>query len=216
MGTMRPVRDADRTRSALLAAGRSAFAERGYEGARTQEIADDAGVNKAMIHYYYGGKSGLFSAVLLDGLAEAIGAVAPLRRDEDPPMQRLSTFIDTMASFFRRDPDLVLILVREQMGGARHIEAEVRQRFFDFFRTTREILGEGLASGRIRDVDAHSTHLILVGSLIYYLLTEPARATYTSHGDAPAEAPSWETHVANVRELLLRGLAAEHLHTEER
>lgn len=216
MGPIRSTRDAERTRAALLLAGRSAFADRGYEGARTQEIADGAGVNKAMINYYFGGKQGLFSAVLMDGLSDAISAVAPLRQDEHPPMQRLSTFIDTMASFFRRSPDVVLILVREQMGGARHIETDVRRRFFDFFRTTREILGEGLASGRIRDVDAHSTHLILVGSLTYYLLTEPARATYASHGDAPGEAPSWETHVRNVRELLLRGLAAERLHKEER
>ncbi|MEE8594617.1 MAG: TetR/AcrR family transcriptional regulator [Gemmatimonadota bacterium] len=216
MGPIRPTRDAERTRAALLLAGRSAFAERGYEGARTQKIADGAGVNKAMINYYFGGKQGLFSAVLLDGLSDAISALAPLRRDEDPPMQRLSTFIDTMASFFRRSPDVVLILVREQMGGARHIEPEVRRRFFAFFQTTREILGEGLASGRIRDVDAHSTHLILVGSLTYYLLTEPARATYASHGDAPGEPPSWETHVRNVRELFLRGLAAEQLQKEER
>jgi AcrR family transcriptional regulator len=209
MGTLQGTRDADKTKAALLRAGRMVFADRGFEGARTQEIADRAGVNKAMISYYFDGKQGLFSEVLLDGLAEAIDAVGPLHLAEGAAPDRLSEFISTMARFLRANPDVARILVREQMGGARHIDAKVRKRFFDFFRTTQEILGEGLTSGRLREVDAHSTHLILVGSLVYYLLTEPARETYAKHGDAPGDSPSWETHVENVRELFMRGLAVD-------
>lgn len=59
------VRDAERTRSRLLDAAMDEFAARGYAGARVATIADRAGVNKQLISYYFGGKHGLYRALLL-------------------------------------------------------------------------------------------------------------------------------------------------------
>jgi AcrR family transcriptional regulator len=58
------LRDADATRKAILAAGRTHFARSGYEGALLRDIAADAGVDAALINRYFGGKDGLFAAVL--------------------------------------------------------------------------------------------------------------------------------------------------------
>ncbi|WP_380163907.1 TetR/AcrR family transcriptional regulator [Jannaschia sp. R86511] len=57
-------RDAERTRQALIEAGRAEFAAKGLAGARVSEIADRAGVNKQLISYYFGGKEGLYHAIL--------------------------------------------------------------------------------------------------------------------------------------------------------
>jgi len=57
-------RDAERTRLALIEAGRSEFAAKGLAGARVSEIARRAGVNKQLISYYFGGKEGLYQAIL--------------------------------------------------------------------------------------------------------------------------------------------------------
>lgn len=56
-------RDAERTRRRLLDAAFDAFAEHGYAGARVQDIADRAGVNKQLISYYFGCKAGLYHAL---------------------------------------------------------------------------------------------------------------------------------------------------------
>ncbi|MFG1999992.1 TetR/AcrR family transcriptional regulator [Spirillospora sp. NPDC048911] len=53
-------RDAERTQAALLDAAVTEFAAKGYAGARVQDIADRAGVNKHLISYYFGGKEGLY------------------------------------------------------------------------------------------------------------------------------------------------------------
>lgn len=58
------LRDADATRKAILAAGRTHFARSGFEGALLRDIAADAGVDAALINRYFGGKDGLFAAVL--------------------------------------------------------------------------------------------------------------------------------------------------------
>ncbi|MGA8117172.1 MAG: TetR family transcriptional regulator [Actinocatenispora sp.] len=54
------LRDAERSRRLLLDAGLHEFADKGYAGARVQDIADRAGVNKQLINYYFGGKDGLY------------------------------------------------------------------------------------------------------------------------------------------------------------
>jgi len=57
-------RDADRTRRALLDAALAEFAANGFEGARVSEIAERAGVSKQLVSYYFGGKEGLYEAIL--------------------------------------------------------------------------------------------------------------------------------------------------------
>lgn len=57
-------RDADRTRAALLDAAQVEFAAKGLAGARVSEIAARAGINKQMISYYFGGKDGLYAAIV--------------------------------------------------------------------------------------------------------------------------------------------------------
>jgi len=57
-------RNAEATRAAILAAGRTHFARSGYEGAFLRDIAADAGADAALINRYFGGKEGLFAEVL--------------------------------------------------------------------------------------------------------------------------------------------------------
>jgi TetR/AcrR family transcriptional regulator len=57
-------RDSERTRAALIAAATAEFAAKGRDGARVSEIAERAGVNKQLISYYFGGKDGLYQAIL--------------------------------------------------------------------------------------------------------------------------------------------------------
>ncbi|HVY04134.1 MAG TPA: TetR family transcriptional regulator [Caulobacterales bacterium] len=62
------LRDAAATQRAILAAARAHFARAGYEGALLRDIAADAGVDAALINRYFGGKDGLFEAVIEDAL----------------------------------------------------------------------------------------------------------------------------------------------------
>jgi AcrR family transcriptional regulator len=56
------------TRGALVRAGRARFAEHGYERTRLRDIAADAGVDAALIGYFFGGKQGLFDAAMAEAL----------------------------------------------------------------------------------------------------------------------------------------------------
>jgi AcrR family transcriptional regulator len=99
------MRDAERTRTALLDAALVEFAAKGRAGARVSDIADRAGVNKQLISYYFGGKDGLYDAILERWYAEE-------ERFDEP-----GTTLDQLASRYLdvglRQPLLQQLFIRQ-------------------------------------------------------------------------------------------------------
>ena len=96
-------RDAERSRELLLNAALDEFAAKGFAGARVQDIADRAGVNKQLITYYFGGKEGLFEAIGQQWLAQEAGFARP-----DLPIEAL------MEEYLRAalaDPRMLRLLI---------------------------------------------------------------------------------------------------------
>ena len=63
-------RNSAKTKASILAAARVEFADRGFEGARVDAIAERAGANKRLLYHYFGNKEELYRAVLLDAYQE--------------------------------------------------------------------------------------------------------------------------------------------------
>ena len=75
------------TEERIKEAARTVFMRKGYDGARMQEIADEAGINKALLHYYFRSKNKLFGEIFNDAfnqlvprIGEIIGSVLPVRQ----------------------------------------------------------------------------------------------------------------------------------------
>lgn len=104
------------SRSALLTAAKKLFAERGYDGATVKEIADQAGVNVALISYCFGGKEGLFRACLAEfgakNLETARRILQPPRSQEEIRV-RLQMFFEELTSANLAEPEVTVILHRE-------------------------------------------------------------------------------------------------------
>lgn len=111
------VRDPDRTRRALLDAARAEFAAKGIDGARVSAIAERAGVNKQLISYYFGGKQGLYDAIVEEWLAY------------EQQLQSPDIGLDELACRYlevvKDQADLHRLFVRE------HLDADVSQIEYD-------------------------------------------------------------------------------------
>ena len=205
--TTRKERDAEVTREALKGAAREVFARQGFEGARTREIAERAGANKAMISYHFGGKGGLFTAVVLE---DVIVAKENFKRAMDAagsPSERLGAFMRAMADVVRERPTFLPLLARELISAGCHLEPHVEDEFFGIFYLIRDTLSEGIEAGEFRPVDPHATHISLIGGLVWFGLTEPLRERTVAEGRPPAPIPTWPDYVEHMRQLMLRGLA---------
>jgi TetR/AcrR family transcriptional regulator len=191
-------RDAEATKGALLASAQALFARRGYDAVPIDEIAARAKANKAMIRYYFGGKEGLYQAILESLLAPAVDEIGKLRAAGLSPPDRLRRFIGIFARMHVRHPTLSVLVLRQLLAGPNPLNRKIFPYIRAVFAVVRETIEEGIGDGSFRQVDPRLTHLSLVMSLVTFFATAEARKEFF-----PADPDRYVDHVA---ELFLRGL----------
>jgi len=144
-----------RTRELILAAARESFAEQGYDRTTIRGVAARAGVDAALVHYFFGGKDRLFGAVMELGLNPAEIAARVLAGDLDGMGERLARTV--LAAW--DDPDTGPSLLTLIRGAASHEQSASLLREF----IGREVLGRIASTLPAADRDLRAT---LVGSQI--------------------------------------------------
>jgi AcrR family transcriptional regulator len=200
-------RDAGATREALLAAGAALFAERGYEGVPVSAIATRAGVNKAMISYHFGGKRGLYLAIVGATFSEIVARVERLAASPRPASALLREFVAVVADATRRHPHFPAMMLREVLAGGRRLEPEVLAKPVAVLAAVRRIIERGVREGAFRPVDPLLTHLTLVGSLVFFFGTARFRERVLRDG-LRMPPPDAAAYVAHMQDLIAHGLAA--------
>ncbi len=89
----KPIRDAEATRTVILAAAEEEFAQHGFTAARTEAIAAKTGVAKSMIYYYFKDKEGLYRAVLERSHSDLLQTAQKLELEELSPEVGLEKFL---------------------------------------------------------------------------------------------------------------------------
>jgi TetR/AcrR family transcriptional regulator len=161
----------------IVAAARTEFTKHGRSGARTQAIADGAGVNKALLHYYFRNKKQLFVRVVEDVFREVITFVDGMSGGDEPFRVFLRGFIEGYFTFLRQNSDLTLFLLWEFSH-----EPEVFQQLavdsFQENRTTplhmlRKKIKESMRKGEIREVNPVSFFFNFLSLAVFFHLLMP-------------------------------------------
>lgn len=175
MSPRKPAPEAD-ARDRILAAAAEVFADIGFAGARVDEIAARAGVNKAMLYYHVGDKDKLYATVL----TETIDRVPPILRAAiagvDTPAEKLQCMLDTLASLPKSNPHFVPIMLREIASGGATLPDEMLVRMAGIFRVVADVLAEGVKKKAFRATDPLLTHVTLIGSMMFLVASQPIRA----------------------------------------
>src|SRR5476651_2145445 len=116
-------RDPAATRKKLLTAARREFADSGLAGARVDEIAARAGVNKQLVYHYFGDKDALYLAVLEWVYEEIRAKERELNLAGLPPAQAIRKLIESSFDHLALHPDFIVLLNDENRNGARHVRA---------------------------------------------------------------------------------------------
>lgn len=202
-------RDPEATRQALLTAGTRLFAERGYEGTPLSAIADRAGVNKAMVSYYFGGKRTLYLAIVAATFGDIVGraeALPALRRPAPELLRQLIALIAETAT--QRNPHFPAMMLREVLAGGRHLGDETLGYPLRVADVVRRIVERGMQEGTFRPVDPLLTHLSLIGGLLFFFATAPLRQRLIATGRLRVKAPEAAEYVKHMQDLLVEGLVA--------
>jgi TetR/AcrR family transcriptional regulator len=202
-------RDAEATKEALLRSATELFALHGLEGVSVEAIAHQAGVNKALVNYHFGGKERLYTEVLRTTLAEARRRVDELRDSDRSPEDVLRDFVyafHELATVTR--PHFPALLLREVLTGGRRFDEEIMPHIVGLFSGVRSILERGIRDGVFRPVHPFLAHLGIFGSLIFFYATEPRRRRVAYELMPPMTLPTAQDFVEHIQEAILHGIAA--------
>jgi TetR/AcrR family transcriptional regulator len=171
----------EKTRAAILKAALEEFAHEGVAGARTDEIARRAGVNKALLYYYFKDKEGLYGAVLeqvFSGLSERVLEV--LAHRELPPRLRLLRYVEAHFDYIASAPVYPRLVQREFMRSTGRVLSPVASRILESYAkpiyiTLGDLIREGIESGDFRKVNPEQTITSILGTIIFYFISLPAQ-----------------------------------------
>ncbi|PYP36288.1 MAG: hypothetical protein DMD48_13005 [Gemmatimonadetes bacterium] len=185
----------------IVAAARDEFARRGFAGARVEQIARRAGVNKQLLFYYYHSKRGLFQAVLAESAAELETALTSLSLPAGGPLERLRLTLQAQFEFLARHPQMVALLGQGSRPGGGAAFAPAINRLV-------VLLAEGQGLGQVRDdLDPHLAAAQALILMVGYLSLEAvvAASARPLGADEPALRERWREAAV---ELVVGGVSA--------
>ncbi|MDH1264985.1 TetR/AcrR family transcriptional regulator [Pseudomonas sp. GD03944] len=144
---------------AILAAAEEEFARHGFKGTSMNTIAQNVGLPKANLHYYFSNKLGLYLAVLSNILDLWDSAFNTLTVDDDPA-EALARYIRAKMEFSRRYPKASRIFAMEVISGGECLSEYFSQDYLSWFKGRAAVFEGWIAAGKMDPVDP--THLIFL------------------------------------------------------
>ncbi len=167
----------EESRAAILDAAAHEFADHGVDGARTDAIAREARVNKALLYYYFKDKETLYGAVLdaaFSGLKDTVFRVLDSPRS---PREKILAYVAAYFDFIASNRLYPRLMQREMMrareGESQHIDKIIRNHIQPIFTRVSEVLREGIALGEFREVNPAHFVPSMVAMIVFYFSSAP-------------------------------------------
>ncbi len=161
------------SRAAILEAAGRIFAERGLSGARTEAIAEAAGVNKALLYYYFPSKDALYSAVLDEELTGFHRAAHSILSQEGPAAPILLEYVERHFDFIGAHPHYARLFQRMMLTGDAVGQRLVAERLIPVAHALGALLQRGMRAGEFRRFDPSHTAISLVALTVFYFSAAP-------------------------------------------
>jgi len=101
------------TEQQILNAAKTVFLKKGFDGARMQEIADEAGMNKALLHYYFRSKDKLFDAIFQEAFQQFLPRVSEIMTSDKPFFEKIWAFVESYIDMLLENPHLPMFILNE-------------------------------------------------------------------------------------------------------
>ena len=175
----------EESRQAILTAAMAEFANQGIAGARTDAIAEAAGVNKALLYYYFEDKEGMYRACLEQVFGGLMERVRPVLTSHGNALDILVTYAVTHFDYIASAPHnsrlIQAELMRASVGKSPHIQYLGDKYFRKFMDTLLGILNEGIRRGEIRPLDPGNAIVSLIGLTVFYFVSTPVARAIGRH-----------------------------------
>jgi AcrR family transcriptional regulator len=195
-------RDPGRTRAAILAAATQEFTAKGLQGARVDDIARRARINKRMIYHYFKDKAGLYVAVLESTYAGIRVAEIGLNLGHRDPVEGMKELVAFTWNYFIRHPEFLSLLATENLHKARYLRQSrrIRDLHFPLVGMISALLERGREAKLFRGgIDPVQLYITIAALGFFYLSNQHTLSTIFDRDlAAPANLKARGQHVTEV------------------
>ena len=165
----------DKTSERIMAAARTVFAQKGYNGARIDEIAARANVNKATIYYQIGDKETLYAGALHQVIGHVARDIADAVSRKVHPEEKMKAYITFIAGAVDANPDLPPMMMREIASGGATLPRLVIEDIASVMSILAGILEAGKEQGIFIETSPFLIHMMIMGTILFFKKGSPIK-----------------------------------------
>ena len=173
LNSMKDMDQESETEEQILEAAKRVFQRDGFSGARMQVIADDAGINKSMLHYYFRSKDKLFQRVFQESIRRFFPEIFKVLNSDLELVPKVEKLVDTYYSIFEEEPYLPRFVIHEMNQHPQRFKKFVKEIGMEvpdrFIRQIRE----GVEAGTIKRIDPREFIINTIGLCVFPLIARP-------------------------------------------
>ena len=162
----------------ILEAAKSVFQSKGMDGARMQEIADKAGINKAMLHYYYRSKQLLFEAVFKHAFFLLAPQLHNILNDDSSIEQKIRNFTFNYISFIKEHPYIPNFIIQELNRNPKFVETFSHLDGFPKIEKFKNQLNDEIEKGIIKPIKAEQLFVNILALNVFPFIGKPLLKTF--------------------------------------
>ncbi len=185
------------TEEKILEAAKHIFQTKGFAGARMAEIADEAGINKALLHYYYRSKEELYKEILTDAIKKFQPTLMKIMASELPIEKKLVHFVDKYYELITQNPNLPLFFLNELNQNPASVPVFFTKKTKLEFSALEQSIRKEIESGKISDIKLIQFIANMLSLTIFPFIAKPIISHILRLSDS-----DYDTFLAERKELL--------------
>lgn len=167
----------------ILEAAKRIFQQKGMAGARMQEIADEAKINKSMLHYYYRSKQLLFEAVFKKAFSMLAPQLNEIINADTPLFDKIKGFTQNYISFVIKHPYLPNFIIQELNRNPKFMEELTKEEHFPNLNKFKKQVEADISKGLIRPIKAEQLFINIIALNIFPFIGAPLLKGFTVTND---------------------------------
>lgn len=169
----------------ILDAARKVFLENGFDGTTMQMIANESGINKALLHYYFRSKDRLFEAVFIEAFSRMVPNLMKIFASEAEFSGKIRSFVDAYISALMQYPQIPLFILHELHRNPGRIIELIHSTGMnpDF---VINIIRQEIKNGKISDIDPYQLMVNMLALCIFPFAARPMVQGFILKNDAKA------------------------------
>jgi TetR/AcrR family transcriptional regulator len=196
----------DNTEQKILNAAQKVFVKKGLDGSRMQEIADEAGINKALLHYYFRTKQKLFEAIFKKLIRKAIPDIKEVFFSELPVEKKIGVFVEVYSDLIAKNPYLPMFILREIYRDPRSLAVVLKNQGIH----PAEVLAvfeKEMEKGNIRRLDPRDLLIHLLALTIFPVVASPLMSEVFFNGNKTEYRNFLIQRKTTVKEFILNSIS---------